>query len=135
MRGQKAEFKADSTVDVTGQSDPTGDITTLNSWKNGAHVIVACKTVDLTGKEVITPHYISAPRVLGDESVLTPVTSFSVLVVSNTKTKTMIDVTHGITGRFEITKGQIDCEVLYDTVTGSSVKDQWKAIKNAVKLN
>lgn len=120
---------------VTGQSDPQGDIGSLNRWKNGARVIFACKSVDSTGADVITPHYVSAPRTLEDDSVLTPVTSFSVLVVSNTKTKTMIDVTHGVTGRFEITTGQLTCEVLYDTYTGSSVKDQWKGIKNATKLN
>jgi hypothetical protein len=135
LRGQTAEFKSNSTVDVTGQSDPTGDLNALNNWKNGAHVIVACKSVDSSGADVITPHYISAQRVLGDESALTPVTSFSVLMVSNTKTKTMIDVTRGVTGRFEITKGQNQCEVLYDTFTSPSPLDQWKGIRNATKLN
>jgi len=47
----------------------------------------------------------------------------------------MIDVTKGVTGHFEIDKGQIDCEVLYDTFTGASAKDQWKSVKNATKLN
>jgi len=135
LRGQTAEFQRNSTVEVTGQSDPTGDITAINNWKNGARVIVACKSTDSNGAAVITPHYISAQRVLGDESTLTPVASFSVLVVSKTKTKTMIDVTRGVTGRFEINKGKNDCEVLYDTFTGSSKKDQWKATKNASKLN
>jgi hypothetical protein len=134
LRGQTADFQADSTVDVTGQSIPTGSITSNNNWKNGARVIFACKSVDLDGNEVTIPHYISAPRVIGDSSVLTPVTSFSVLVVSNTKTKTMIDVTKGVTGRFEFTQGQINCEVSYDTFSGS-VQDQWKAVSDAIKLN
>jgi len=80
------------------------------SWKNGARIILACKSIDSTGADVFTPHYVSGPRNKEDESALT------------------------LTGRFEITKGQIDCEVLYDT-TSSSTKDQWKAIKNATKLN
>jgi len=46
----------------------------------------------------------------------------------------MIDVTEGITGRFEITKGQVECEVSYDTFSGG-VKDQWKAVKNATKID
>ena len=46
----------------------------------------------------------------------------------------MIDVTEGITGHFEINKGQFGCEVLYDIFSGG-VKDQWKAVKNATKLN
>ena len=134
MRGQTADFQADSTVVVTGQSVPTGSVTSVNSWKNGARVIFACKSVDLDGQEVTIPHYISAPRVKGDTSVLTPVTSFSVLVVSNTKTKTMIDVTKGVTGRFEFTQGQTKCEVSYDTFSGG-VNDQWKAESDAIKLN
>jgi hypothetical protein len=135
LRGQQAEFLDDSTVVVKGQSVPGGNITSINNWKNAARVIFACKSVDLEGKEVTIPHYISAPRVKGDTSVLTPVTSFSVLIVSNTKTKTMIDVTKGVTGRFEFTPGQTNCEVSYDTFTSGSVKDQWKAVKDAVKLN
>jgi len=134
LRGQKAEFKGDGTVEVTGQRDPTGDITALNNWRSVAQVVLACKSGDTPDADVITPQYISAPHVLGGESALTPVTSFSVLVASNAKTGTMIDVTKGVFGHFEFNKGENDCEVTYD-ITVPSVNDQWKAVKNATKLN
>lgn len=88
----------------------------------------------MNGKDVTVPHYISAERVIGETSVLTPVISFSVLFVSNTKTETMIDVTQTLSGHFEINKGHNDCTVRFDTYV-KSVKDQWTAIKNATKLN
>ena len=116
------------------QSNPTGDIISLNNWKNRAHINLSCKSVDTSGKEVFAPYYISTQHVLESTSALTPVTSFSVPFVHNIRTRTMIDVTEGIPGHFEINKGQFGCEVLYDIFSGG-VKDQWKAVKNATKLN
>ena len=42
----------------------------------------------------------------------------------------MIDVTEGETGRFQITEGKTDCEVLHNTYEDI----QWKAVKNAAKI-
>ena len=128
-------MNANSSITVTGQNDPTGDITVNNLWKNGARVVLGCKRlgIDDGDDNVMNPYYISPPSVIGDIRVLIPVQSFSVVFTSNMKTFTMIDVKKGITGHFEITEGQNDCVIKYDT-TVPSVEDQWMAVKNATKL-
>lgn len=127
-------MNANSTITVTGRSDPTGDITVNNVWKNSARVVLGCKCLgDDPDGDVMNPYYISPPSVIGDIRVLTPVQSFSMVSTSNMKTFTMIDVKRGKTGHFEITEGKNDCVIKYDT-TVSSVEDQWMAVKNATKL-
>lgn len=48
----------------------------------------------------------------------------------------MIDVkATGEFGRFEITKGQNECHVKYDTYNSAGlVKDHWQSVENAEKL-
>ena len=120
---------------VTGQSDPTKNITVKNLWKNGARVVLGCNCLS-NGHAVMKPYYISPPSVLGEKRVLTPVQSFSVLFTDSIKVKAMIDVkAKGEFGRFEITKGQNEGHVKYDTYNSVElVKDHWQSVENAEKL-
>ena len=113
---------------VTGQHDPTRNITVTNNWKKDTSVVLGCKchSDDYDG---ITPYYISPPRVIGENVVLIPVQSFSVLFATDKKVKDRIDfnVTKGKFGRFEITQGETDCHVKYDT-TILLVNNHWTSV-------
>ena len=139
LRGQEAIIQPDSKTEVSGQHDPTGNITVTNNWKNGASVVLGCKCHQ-NGEDIKfnehRPYYMSAPTVMGDKLVLTPVQSFSVLFTSSIKVKSMIDVkAKGGFGHFEITEGQNECHVKYDTSDSVGPgKDHWQSVKNATRL-
>jgi len=125
-------MNVDSSITVTGQYDPTGSITVINQWKNGARIVLGCSVGN--DNDVTNSYYMSPGLTLGDTSVLTAVQIFSVLVTDSRTTKTMIDLSQvtGVVGRFEINQGYSQCEVKYNT--SGALKDQWTSVDNATNL-
>jgi len=125
-------MNVDSSITVTGQYDPTGSITVINQWKNGARIVLGCSVGN--DDDVQNPYYMSPRLNVGDTSVFSPVQIFSILVTDSRVAYTMIDLSQfiGVFGRFEINQGCSHCGVKYNTY--GALKDQWTSVENAVRL-
>ncbi|KAG5634857.1 hypothetical protein H0H81_000504, partial [Sphagnurus paluster] len=133
QRGQKAIIEAADTK-VSGSHDASKPLAVVNEWNSRAFIVVACKSKDSGGNDTLTPHYISKVRVLGTESLLTPVQTFSCFFILSAKTATMVDYSTTRHGHFEIS-GANECTIKYDARDEVSPVNQWTGVANARKLN
>ncbi|KAG5633227.1 hypothetical protein H0H81_009730 [Sphagnurus paluster] len=133
QRGQTAIIEPADTI-VSGSHDASKPLTVVNEWNSRAFIVVACKGKNNEGEDTLTPHYISKVRVLGTESLLTPVQTFSCFFALSAKTATMIDYSTTRHGHFEIS-GANECIIGYDAQDGVPPANQWMGIANVKKLN